>query len=94
MSDAIRRAGTIETEAVIKALEKTDVETSSARHFVFTPSHDVLVVGTVNDPSADYMVVCMFQWQNGTQAIVGPERLAKELGTTFKYPNWKGPWSD
>jgi hypothetical protein len=41
LSEAIRRAGTTETEAVMKALEAADVETSSARHFVFASSHDV-----------------------------------------------------
>lgn len=93
LSDAILRAGTIETEAVIKALEKTNVETSSARHFVFTSSHDILVGGTVNDPSSDYTVMCIFQWQNGTQVLVKPEAFMKESGATYKYPPWQGPWS-
>jgi branched-chain amino acid transport system substrate-binding protein len=94
LSDAILRAGTIETEAVIKALEKTNVETSSARHFVFTSSHDILVGGTVNDPSSDYTVMCIFQWQNGTQVLVKPEAFMKESGATYKYPPWQGPWSN
>ncbi|MCJ7613546.1 ABC transporter substrate-binding protein, partial [Candidatus Bathyarchaeota archaeon] len=40
LPDAISRAGTIETEAVISALEETDVETVLARHFVYTSTHD------------------------------------------------------
>ena len=94
LPDAIRRAGTIETEAVVKALEKTNVETSSARHFVFTSSHDVMVgLGTVNSPAADYMVVLEFQWQNGAQVPVSPEAVMLETGATYKYPLWEGPWS-
>ena len=43
LPDAIKRAGTTETEALIKALETTDIETSMARHFAFTTSHDVMI---------------------------------------------------
>ncbi len=46
LPDAIKRAGTTETEAVIKALEKTDVEISVARHFVFSSSHGVMLSST------------------------------------------------
>ena len=93
LSDAIKRAETTETEAVIEALEKTNVETSSARHFVFTSSHDVMVgSGSVNDPAGDYVVMCNFQWQNGTQVPVKPEAIMKEAGATYKYPFWHGPW--
>ena len=94
LSDAIKRAGTTETEAVIKALEKTDVETSMARRFVFTSSHDVMIgAAGPNIPSADYMLVCMFQWQNGTQVPVYPKQLMEEAGATYQYPPWQGPWS-
>jgi len=95
LADAIRRAGTTETEAVIKALETVNVETTSARHFVFTSSHDVMVgSGSVNDPAEKYTVMCIFQWQNGTQVPMRPEALMKEAGATYKYPPWYGPWSD
>ena len=94
LSDAIKRAGTIETEAVIKTLETTNVETSSARHFVFTSSHDVMVgSGAPNNPEEDYMVMCIFQWQNGTQVPMKPEAIMKEAGATYKYPPWNGPWN-
>jgi len=92
--DALKRAGTTDTEAVIKALENTNVETSSARHFVFTSSHDVMVgSGAVNNPAEDYMVVFMFQWQNGTQVPITPQTIMREAGATYKYPDWTGPWS-
>jgi branched-chain amino acid transport system substrate-binding protein len=91
LPDAIKRAGITETQAVIKALETTDVETSMARHFVFTSSHDILIglVGP-NVPSADYTLV--FQWQNGTQVPVYPKQLMEEAGANYKYPDWTGPW--
>jgi branched-chain amino acid transport system substrate-binding protein len=94
LADAIKRAGTTETEAVIKTLETTNVETSSARHFVFTSSHDVMVGSdTPNNPAENYMVVMNFQWQNGTQVPMTPQGILKEIGATYKYPYWSGPWS-
>jgi branched-chain amino acid transport system substrate-binding protein len=95
LPDALKRAGTTETEAVIKALEKTNVETSLARHFVFTSSHDVMVGSdTPNNPAEDYMVMLILQWQNGTQVPVRPYQIMKEAGVTYKYPPWQGPWSN
>ncbi len=94
LPDAIRRAGTIETEAVIKTLETVNVEVSTARHFVFTSSHGVYVGSAgPNRPDMDYMLVCLFQWQNGVQIPVYPEEVMKEAGVTFKYPSWQGPWT-
>jgi hypothetical protein len=90
LADAIKRAGTTETEAVIRTLETTNTEISSARHFMFTSSHDVMVPS--NDPTWEYMVMCFFQWQNGTQVPVKPEAIMKEAGATYKYPPWHGPW--
>ena len=63
LPDAIDRSGTTETEAVIKALEITEVETSLARQFVFTSSHDIMVgeLGLSN-PDSDHYFACLFQW--------------------------------
>jgi hypothetical protein len=96
LPDAIKRAGTTETEAVIKALEDTNIETSTARHFVFTSSHDIMVGSDQpNNPAEDFVVVCIFQWQpNRTVVPVKPTEIMKEAGATFLYPPWKGPWSD
>jgi len=93
LSDAIERAGTIETEAVIKALEETDIETSLAKRFVFTSSHDVMVGATgVNEIGDIFMVACKFQWQDGKQVPVYPKELMEEAGATYKFPDWPGPW--
>jgi branched-chain amino acid transport system substrate-binding protein len=97
LSDAIKRAGTTETEAVIKTLETTNVETTSARHFFFTSSHDVYASDNPNNPAEDnldYFLMCYFQWQNGTQVPMHPEEIKKEAGATYKYPPWHGPWSN
>jgi branched-chain amino acid transport system substrate-binding protein len=97
LSDAIKRAGTTETEAVIKALETTNVETSMARHFVFTSSHEAAWgFADPNNPAwlnKGYAMYMMFQWQNGTLVPVYPEEIMEEAGATYKYPPWKGPWS-
>ena len=95
LPDAIVRAGTTETEAVIKTLETTNVEAASARHFMFTSSHGVFVgEAGPNIPSADYMLVCLFQWQNLTQVPVYPQEIMEGAGATYKYPPWQGPWSN
>ncbi len=94
LPDAVERAGTIETEAVIKALETTQVETSMARHFAFTANHDVLIELFGRDGKIpDHVVYCVFQWQNGKQVIMYPDQLRIEAGSVYKYPSWKGPWS-
>jgi branched-chain amino acid transport system substrate-binding protein len=95
LTDAIRRAGTIETEAVIKTLENVEVETSLARRFVFTSSHDLMVGDyTPNNPAENYVVLAVFQWQAGQkQVIVNPQKLMIETGATYQLPPWKGPWS-
>jgi branched-chain amino acid transport system substrate-binding protein len=95
LPDAIVRARTTETEAIIKALEATNVETSTARHFVFTSSHDVMIGSdSPNNPAEDYMVMLILQWQNGTQVPVRPVEIMKEAGVTYKYPPWHGPWDN
>ena len=92
LADAIQRAGTIETEAVIKALEETSIETSSAKNFTFTKSHAVMMGSDPNDPEADYMLDMLFQWQDGKLVPVYPKAIMEEAGTTYTFPDWPGPW--
>jgi branched-chain amino acid transport system substrate-binding protein len=92
LPDAIERAGTTETEAVIKALEETSIETTSTKNFVFTSNHDVMIGDYVNDPDEDYYMVTYFQWQDGEMVPVYPENIREEAGATFTYPDWPGPW--
>ena len=93
LPDAIRRAGTTESEAVVEALESTDIETSSARHFILTANHDILVPSAIHEYSQeDYLIICVFQWQDGVQVPVFPKGLMEEAEVTYAFPSWSGPW--
>jgi branched-chain amino acid transport system substrate-binding protein len=92
ISDAIKRAGTLEVDAVINALEATSVETPNAKNFVFTKSHDPMVGENPNDP--DYDNVKLFQWQNGELVPVYPQKIMEDAGATYLYPPWAGPWDN
>jgi len=94
LPDAIERAGTLETEAVIEALEKTSIETSTVENFVFTKSHCALTGENPNNPEASYMLSLLFQWQNGELLPVYPQRIMEEAGATYKFPPWPGPWDE
>jgi len=94
LKDAIERAGTIETEAVIKALEETSVETSNARDFVFTEAHSMMMGTNPNDPDAEYYMEMIFQWQDGELIPVYPEKIRLEAGASYTFPDWSGPWDD
>ncbi len=92
LADAINRAKTTETEEVVAALERTDIETSSSRHFVFTSSHDIMR-WAAQTGIRNYENVLVFQWQDGVQLPVYPQEMMEEAGATYKYPPWQGPWN-
>ena len=92
LSDAIERAGTIEPDAVIEALEQVSIETANARNFVFTSSHDLMMGENPNNPDADYVLALLFQWIDGKQVPVYPKKIMEEAGATYTYPDWPGPW--
>ena len=94
LPDAIKRAGTTEIEEVINALETIDIETSTASHFVYTASHDLMFGENVNDPDGDYLVVCSFQWQDGIMVPIAPQKIKEEAGATYLFPDWSGPWDN
>ncbi len=85
LPDAIERAGTTETEAVLEALEEVDIETSTSIRFVFLDSHDVMY-------GPGYDLQYLFQWQNGEKVPMYPRELKEEAGATYKFPPWPGPW--
>ncbi len=86
LPDALERAGTLETESVIKALEEVDIETPTTPRFVFTSSHDVMYGKGYNEQY-------FFQWKpDGTRVPVYPRELKEEAGATYTYPPWEGPW--
>jgi branched-chain amino acid transport system substrate-binding protein len=92
LADAIERAGTLDNDAVIQALETTSIELSNARNFVFTESHALMMGKNPNDPEAEYAFVIYFQWQNGEMVPVYPKKIMEEAGASFIFPDWPGPW--
>ena len=94
LPDAIERAGSLNVDAVIEALEETSIETTQAKNFVFTSSHDTMVGENVNDPEGDYMLVMQFQWQDGDLVPIYPKKIMEEAGATYTFPDWPGPWDN
>jgi branched-chain amino acid transport system substrate-binding protein len=92
LPDAIERAGTLEVNAVIEALEETNIETTNARNFVFTESHDIMA-GDPNNPETNYPITLQFQWQNREFVPIFPKWLMEEAGANYLYPPWEGPWN-
>ena len=90
--DAINRAGTIETEAVIKALEETSIETVDRREFEFTSNHDILIAQSW-DPETTSSIVFQFQ-SEGERVPVYPIKIKEEVGGSYIYPPWSGPWDN
>jgi branched-chain amino acid transport system substrate-binding protein len=92
LPDAIERAGTIESNKVIEALESTSIETCLARRFVFTSDHDIFIgEAGPNRPEEDYFLIVSFQWQDGELVPVYPKRIMEEEGVTYKLPSWLEP---
>ena len=87
LPNAIERAGTTETEAVLNALEEVDLKTSTSQRFLFLDSHDVMY-------GPGYDVQYFFQWQDGKKVIIYPRELKEEAGSLYMFPDWSGPWDD
>lgn len=86
--DALERARTSETDAVIKALEESEIENSLEENFKFTSSHDHYY-----QLGSQTAISMMFQWQSdGEKAIIYPKRIMEATGATYTYPDWPGPW--
>jgi len=80
LPDAIRRAGTQDTEAVNQSLGNANVETLRRATFVFTSSHDIMI-GTdePKHPAEDYVVMGYFQWQSNKALVpMKPTEIMKE----------------
>ena len=46
------------------------------------------------DPEEDYLLVLLFQWQNGEQSPVYPKKIMDEAGVSYTFPDWPGPWDN
>jgi len=94
LADAIKPANTLDTDSLIEALEETSIETTQARNFVFTPSHAVMMKKDFWDSNIDDMLVLLFQWQDGELIPVFPKMLMEEVGASYTFPDWPGPWDN
>ncbi|MFO7785152.1 MAG: ABC transporter substrate-binding protein [Desulfatiglandales bacterium] len=72
LKEAIERAGTIDGDAVVAELEKTD-RTGAMGRIRFNEGHQVIYG---EDPEETAMA-CMVQWQDGKRVVVLPEGIAE-----------------
>ncbi len=79
LKDAIERAGTIDADAVVTALEQTDMVGISGR--VRFKDHDIIC----SDDPAEGMVVGQHQWQAGKRIVFYPASIANG---EVKLPPW------
>jgi branched-chain amino acid transport system substrate-binding protein len=79
--DAVERAGTLEPDAVVSALESIDLHGVYGRIRFDPKSHQVI---PSTDP-AEGAVGCVFQWQDGRRVSIWPEAAATG---TLRLPPW------
>jgi len=75
VAQAIERAGTLDKEALIKALEETHYESPLGEVLTFSPSNVIKHQG--------FKAQKLLQWQNGEQQVIYPFELAT---ADFIYP--------
>lgn len=71
LAAAIEQAGTLDADAVVKALEEIDLKTAVGR-FRFDENHEVI---RGFDPATS-VTTCWVQWQEGKRVIVFPPSIA------------------
>ncbi len=81
LKDAIERAGSLDSGAVVAALEKTDLMGVYGRIKFNPKSHQVIPSVDPNEGA----VGTIFQWQNGKRVVVFPPKIA--MGEV-KLPPW------
>jgi hypothetical protein len=49
----------------------------------------------LSDPDEDGFISALFQWQeNGMLAPIYPNQLMEEVGASYIFPDWAGPWDN
>ncbi|MCJ7784932.1 MAG: ABC transporter substrate-binding protein [Desulfobacterales bacterium] len=81
LKDAIERAGTLDSDAVVAALEKTDLMGVYGRIKFNPKNHQVIPSADPNEGA----VGTIFQWQAGKRIVVFPPKIA--MGE-IKLPPW------
>jgi branched-chain amino acid transport system substrate-binding protein len=82
LKDAIERAGTLESGAIVTALEKTDLKGGVYGKIRFNPKNHQVIPSI--DPN-EGAVGTIFQWQAGKRVVVFPPKIA--MGEV-KLPPW------
>jgi len=80
IADAIKLAGTVETNALIKALEATKYASPLGQTITFTPANIIKHQGIKNQK--------ILQWQNGRQEVIWPFESATAK-PVYPFPKWK-----
>lgn len=80
IADAVRRAGSTDSDKLVAAMEKTDYIGTIGR-IEFLPKGDPHVHGLRTGPG--FITGLMLQWQNGKQVNLWPKQLA---ASTLKFP--------
>jgi branched-chain amino acid transport system substrate-binding protein len=82
LADAIKRAGSTDSDKIVDAMEKTNYVGTIGR-VAFKPKGDPHVHGLKTGPG--FITGLMLQWQDGKQVNVWPKELAKG---TMKFPSF------
>lgn len=80
VADAIKRAGSTDTAALIKALEATKYESPLGQTITFTPAKIIKHQGVKNQK--------ILQWQSGRQEVIWPFESATAK-PVYPFPKWK-----
>ncbi len=81
VADAIERAGSLDPDKIVKALEETDMMGVFGRIRFDPKSHQVILA---DDPK-EGAVTCWFQWQDGKRVTIYPPSIAEG---EIKLPPW------
>jgi branched-chain amino acid transport system substrate-binding protein len=79
VKEAIERAGTLEKEALIKALENTEYDSPLGQTVTFSPSKIIQHQG-IRDQK-------ILQWQDGQREVIWPFRF-QTAEPVYPYPSW------
>jgi branched-chain amino acid transport system substrate-binding protein len=80
MADAIKRAGSLDQDMLIKALETTDYPDGAVGHIRFK-NHEIIFG---EDPNSN-AVLAVYQWRKGKRVPVFPDTIAE---STIVKPRW------
>jgi branched-chain amino acid transport system substrate-binding protein len=83
LKDAIERAGSLDSDAVVSELEKTDIMGVYGRLRFDPKSHQVI---PATDPE-EGAVGSIIQWQEGKRVVVYPKSIATG---SIQLPPWMG----